>query len=119
MSSPGRHRWLGAPLPASAGRPTYTSHEGEEDGTEPKGILLALEVRDRWPSAGNGWERGGSSDGRVSDLLSGREPAGRPAMARPAPSRRVLVGCAWRRGSGEVSGPGSRICASPAVAVWG
>ena len=35
---------------------------------------------------------GAASDGRVSDLLSGHEPAGRPAMARPAPSRRVLVG---------------------------
>ena len=62
---------------------------------------------------------GAASDGRVRDLLSGREPAGRPAMARPAPSRRVLVGPCLVGGAGEVSGPGSRICASPAVVVWG
>ena len=49
MSSPGGGRWLGEPLSANVGRPTYR-REGEGGGNERK---------PRNPVAGNGWDRGG------------------------------------------------------------
>ena len=55
---------------------------GGETELSPRFVIL-------WPARAG---RGAASDGRVSDLLSAHEPAGTPAMARPAPSRQFLVG---------------------------
>ena len=72
MSSPGGGRWLGEPLDFP---PAW-------NGLQEGGGGGGNERKSRDPVAGKGWlaGRGAASDGRVRDLLSANELAGRLSM---------------------------------------
>ena len=56
------------------------------------------------PSPARAW-RGAASDGRVRDLLSGRELAGTSSMARRASSRLRGTACLQEGGGGDGTEP--------------